>query len=180
MKPWLVILLITLPWLTLAEQAQPESPAAAAGSMSLERLETLIKRIDESAIGGEGHWQLSYKELQILVITDSPADRMRIMVPIQDAAELSEAQLIRLLQANFDSALDARYALAKGELWATFIHPLASLSEHEFFSGLAQTLNITATFGTTFSSGALVFGGGDSIEKHREFYQDIMDRANAI
>ncbi len=31
------------------------------------------------------------------------------------------------MQANFDTALDARYAIAKGALWSTFIHPLSDL-----------------------------------------------------
>jgi len=39
------------------------------------------------------------------------------------------------MQANFDSALDARYAIAKGKLWSAFIHPLSELNEEQFFSG---------------------------------------------
>ena len=32
----------------------------------------------------------------------------------------------------------------------------------EFLSGIGQAVNLARTFGTTFFSGALTFGGGDS------------------
>jgi hypothetical protein len=66
------------------------------------------------------------------------------------------------MQANFDSALDARYAIAQNLLWGAFIHSLNGLSEEEFLSGLLQTINVAQTFGSTFTSGAVVYGGGDS------------------
>jgi hypothetical protein len=98
----------------------------------------------------------------VIVITDPIAERMRIMVPIGDAGLLSQELLTRLMQANFDSALDARYAIAQDVLWGTFIHPLTSLDEKGFVSGLAQAIAVADNFGGSFSSGAMVFGGGDS------------------
>ena len=65
----------------------------------------------------------------------------------------------RILQANFDTALDARYAIARNVLWSTFIHPLSSLSDKEFLSGLGQAINIVINYGKSYSSGALSFGG---------------------
>lgn len=56
-------------------------------------------------------------------------------------------ELLRLLQANFDSALDARYAVARGILWAVYIHPLSALTDREFLPGLGQTVNIVRTYG---------------------------------
>jgi len=47
-------------------------------------------------------------------------------------------------------------------LWGTYIHPLVPLVETQFLSGLAQAITVAATFGTSYSSGAIVFGGGDS------------------
>lgn len=159
-----------------------EAPAGgrSEGTMTNERLAGLLARIDPEAEGRPGLWRLRYQDYPVLVITDENADRMRIVVPVADAAGLDPAMLERLMQANFDAALDARYALARGEILAVFIHPLASLSEHEFFSGLAQALNLAATYGTTYSSGALLFGGGDSASQQRQYYESIMERANAI
>lgn len=56
---------------------------------------------------------------------------MRIIMPIGDADEIDKESLLRMMQANFDSALDARYAIAQGSLWGVFIHPLGSLIERQ-------------------------------------------------
>ena len=66
------------------------------------------------------------------------------------------------MQANFDAALDARYAIARGQLWAVFIHPLSPLKRDQLISGIGQTVNIALTYGSTYSGGATSFGGGDS------------------
>jgi len=154
--------------------------AGAEGVMTNEMLGELVRRIDPEAAGRPGFWQLRHQEFEALVITDEQANRMRTIVPITSIDAVEPELLRRLMQANFDSALDARYAIAQGRIWAVFVHPLASLSEHEFFSGLAQAFNLAATFGSTYSSGALVFGGGDSAAQQREYYESIMDRAKAI
>jgi hypothetical protein len=97
-----------------------------------------------------------------MIITDESADRMPVIAPIASSAELSEELLRRVMQSNFDSALDARYAIAKETLWSAFIHSLSSLSEHELLLGIGQVANLVTTFGSSFSSGLLLFGGGDS------------------
>ena len=84
------------------------------------------------------------------------------MVPIRSAEGMTAEELNRLMQANFDAALDARYAVANGRLWGVFIHPLSPLEKDQFLSGLVQTVTVAKTYGTTFSGGAAVFGGGDS------------------
>ena len=66
------------------------------------------------------------------------------------------------MRANFDSALDARYALRDGQLWSVYLHPLPTLTRTDFESGLGQVLSLAHTFGTTFSSGEFRFGGGDA------------------
>lgn len=161
---------------TELEAPPPTEPLA----MTNARLDELIRRIDEQAEGGDGRWQLEFEGYAALVLTDARADRMRIMVPIAEADGLDRDQLYRLLQANFDAVLDARYAVAQGRLWAVFLHPLASLTEREFFSGLGQAITAAATFGTTYSSGALMFRGGDSGEIQREYYQSIMEKGLSI
>lgn len=114
------------------------------------------------------------------MITDEKADRMRILVGISTADKLEKGRLFRLMQANFDSALDARYCIAQNIVWAAFIHPLSILSEEQFFSGLGQTINLAATYGTTFSSGALIFKGGDSKGLQDKHYRGIMEKGKTI
>ncbi|MBL1293864.1 MAG: hypothetical protein COB61_008330 [Thiotrichales bacterium] len=174
-----VFLLIFSPVLN-AEDEAPEIPEIVSTLMTNERIAALIDKLDEDAEGRPGFWRFQLDEYEVYVITDERAGRMRAMVPILPSAEVELETFERLMQANFDSALDARYSIANDTLWATFIHPLTSLSDELLISGIAQSVNLAATYGTTFNSGALVFNGGDSAEQQRNYYQDIIDRANAI
>jgi len=151
-----------------------------SSTMTNDRLGTLIRKMDEDAQGRPGSWVMQVDEFAVYVITDERAGRMRAMVPVLPSADVEPKVMQRLMQANFDSALDARYSIANDTLWATFIHPLTDLSDQLFFSGVAQSINLAATYGTTYSSGAMVFNGGDSSDQQRSYYQDIIDRANAI
>ena len=98
----------------------------------------------------------------VVVVTDAGNNRMRIMIALKKADKISPAELLRLSQANFDTALDARYAIAQGLLWSTFIHPLSELHEKQFIAGIGQTVNAATSYGTSYSSGLLSYGGGDS------------------
>lgn len=174
----LLILFLASPLLG-AEEETPAIPDVTS-IMTNERLAGLIEKLDDDAEGRPGFWLVHLDEFEVYVVTDERAGRMRAMVPIMPAEEVEAEVLERLMQANFDSALDARYSIANDTLWAVFVHPLSSLSDELFISGVAQSVNLAATYGTTYSSGALVFNGGDSAEQQRNYYQDIIDRANAI
>ena len=164
---WLpAILLVCSP--TLAQnQAEPgpdEYEQLPEGPMTAERLAELILRVDEDAVLSGASWQFKVADIDTIVVFDIAADRMRIIIPITRADELEQDELLRVMQANFDSALDARYAIGQGLLWGTFIHPLASLTDEEFLVGLGQTVNVVVSFGESYSSGMFIFGGGDSAE----------------
>ena len=105
---------------------------------------------------------------------------MRAMSPIRPAAGLSQADLERMMQANFDSALDARYAIANGTLWSVFIHPLSPLERDEFISGLGQVANVAQSYGTLYSGGALQFGGGDSGGLQRQLLDELLKRGEDL
>lgn len=149
----------------------------AVKKMSNSRLDVLIKRIDKDAEGRLGYWSLQVDNKKILVITDERADRMRIIAPVVNSEKLEQKQLTRIMQANFDSALDARYAIAKGVLWSAFIHPLSPLSDEEFLVGLGQVTNLVSSFGGSYSSGALIYRGGDSEGlRKRELIDDLLKK----
>ena len=63
-----------------------------------------------------------------------------------------------MLEANFHSALDGRYAISNGMVYAAYIHPLSPLRPEEVRSALRQVAELGKTFGTTYSSGELLFG----------------------
>lgn len=142
------------------EQAPSQETAPAA--MNLDRLNTLILKINPEATREENMWQFQLAERVVYVVADPAADRMRIMSPIAQTGTLPPELYERMLQANFDAALDARYAIAQNLVWSVFIHPLGSLTERELLSGTAQTVTAAINFGTSFSSGATVYGGGDT------------------
>lgn len=147
-----------------AQDAEPRADEAAppAGAMTGAALTEIVRRIDPEAeaLGNGVAFELVGRE--VVMVYDEAAGRMRAMSPITPAATLDADLMERMLQANYDSALDARYALAQGIVWSVFISPLGSLTRDDFLSGLAQTVTAAETFGADFTSGAIVFGGGDS------------------
>jgi hypothetical protein len=148
-------------------------PFAVTDQMTVAQLDLLLRRIDPKLTRQNNSWQLQLRNRPIIVVADPHADRMRMMSPVISADELSEDLLFRLLQANFDSALDARYAVANELLWSVFIHPLSPLNEQQLSSAMFQTFSTAATFGTVFSSGMFIFGGGDSNEELKKLQQEI-------
>ena len=141
--------------------------------MTGQTLEDIVLRIDENAVVQGSVIQFSFADTLIAVVYDENAQRMRAMVPIISADLLSEDLMERMLQANFDSVLDARYAISNGQVWAVFIHPLDTLTEVDFTSGIVQCVIAAQTFGKEFTSGTMVFGGGDSAELNRQLRESL-------
>jgi len=145
------------------------SGATLAQGMNNERLETLLTKQVDSIEGSAGRWQLSFNELPMIVLTDETNDRMRIMAPIIEVSRLDKDLLLDCLTANYHSALDVKYAIANDLLWSVYIHPLSPLTEKELSSAVEQVFLAAATFGTTFSSTPLLFGGNqDKGEEKKE------------
>ena len=145
-----------------AEEAPPAEPGASAHETTAKDLAAWVQRVDATAKTAGNVWEFTHGGRQVVLVFDEAAGRMRIMTAAADVAELTKEAIGRALQANFDTALDARYAVAHGVVWSAFIHPLPTLDQSEFFSGLQQVVNAADTFGTTYSSGGLLFKGGDS------------------
>jgi len=153
---------------------------AADSQMNNDRLEKLITRIDANPDGQKGYWKIQYKNIPVYIITSEKANRMRIISPITSSESLGKDKLYRMMQANFDSALDARYSIAKGKLWSAFIHPLNELNDEQFLSGLAQTITLVNNYGDSYSSGAIVFNGGDSQGLNNKTFLDILKKGLKI
>ena len=149
-------------------------------TMTLDRLGEIIFALDEAAQSNGPHFQMTIQDIPVVILTDVNANRMRTLVPIRATEDMTSDEVLRVMQANFDTALDARYAIAQGKLWGTFIHPLSSLEKDEFISGLGQTVNIAKTYGTLFSGGSLSFGGGDSVPLQRQLIDDLLKKGDAI
>ena len=142
----------------------------------LEEMDAVITALDSKAMRTGNSWQFTLQERIMLVVTDANAGRMRIITPIALIAELPEGAMQRLMQANFDTALDARYAVAQDLVWGAFLHPLDTLTQRDFAAGILQTHSIGETFGTTFSSGAISYGGGDSGAIYEEQLKALLEQ----
>ena len=165
------------------EPTIPDQQSQQLGNSAVEaasRLRNIVQRIDPNAELLPNGATFRVQNIPVTLVYDINADRMRLISPASSIEELDAEMLVRLMQANFDTALDSRYALAGGILWATYLHPLSTLSSDQFGSGLGQTINLVATFGSTFTSGAIVFGGGDSTQQQRELIEELQDKSKDI
>ena len=145
-----------------ASESNTTTAPKAAAPMTNARLDGLIRQTSKTVKGEAGYWQIKIGGRDVLVITDARHNRMRIMSPVAAQDQLDKDELIRLLEANFGSALDAKYALRDQTLWSVFTHPLAELSDEQFLDCMTQVANLADNFGRSYASSNLIFGGGSS------------------
>lgn len=163
-----------------APDTEPKIKADDNKGMTLEDMVAIVKAIDEEAEVRGSAMRLTISEVKVTIITDPKNNRMRAFVPIQSLDGVNQQLLYRMLQANFDSALDARYAIAQEHILSVFIHPLKELNKDQFIEGLGQVVNLVKTYGTAFTSGGMTFGGGDSRNLHRKLIDELLKKGEQI
>ncbi|MDJ1183915.1 CesT family type III secretion system chaperone [Roseofilum casamattae] len=86
-------------------------------------------------------WQINQDELRLLVLLSEDQSWLIALVTI---APLPEAQpfLEEILNANFETTQETRYALHQGVLWGVYRHRLDSLLEAEFTDAIAHLLEL--------------------------------------
>jgi len=128
--------------------------------MNNQRIGQIVKEyageIDEAELG---YWKFSYQEQYLLIITDESHNRMRVISPVAQTSELDDELIRECMKANFDRALDARYAISGEYLWSAFIHPLTELKDTQLIDALDQVATLAKNFGSSFTSSELLFGG---------------------
>ncbi|MBL4683202.1 MAG: hypothetical protein JKY37_01320 [Nannocystaceae bacterium] len=134
--------------------------------MDLDALRSFFHEVAADVSDGDGGWQFEIDNVRLACLADLRFDRMRLIAPVLETDVLTDEQRDSCLEANFHTALDARYATSDGILYAAFIHPLQSLTQGDLRNAMDQVVSLVQTFGSTYSSGALVFGvppsGGDA------------------
>ncbi len=132
----------------------------APSYMNNGRLQALIEKSATVVVENQpGFWKFQFADSLVFVITDQSHNRMRMMTPVAEVETIPPDRWRVLMAANFDRALDARYCINDETLWSAFIHPLEQLNDGQFLSGLDQVVTLAKNYGTTFSSGGLIFGG---------------------
>jgi hypothetical protein len=154
--------------------------AGAAPAMTVARLGQIVTALDPSAVQHGYGWRMQIGGQVTLLTADAAAGRLRAMMPIGRAGDMDEADLRRMMQANFDSALDGRYAIARGLVWSVFVHPLRGLEKNHLIGGLAQAATLARTHGTIYSGGGAQFGGGDSPELQRDLLDELLKRGEDL
>lgn len=178
---WTAVLLITFCCsLTAYSQDSDSAKALTSTPMTLERMGEILNALDPEMQSRDTRFLLNIEGVQVFVVTDINQDRMRVMTPIRPQQEISPDEMTRMMQANFDSALDARYAIARETLWAVYIHPLSPLQKNQLISGIGQVVNLALTYGSIYSGGALNYGGGDSGGINRKLIEDLLEKGEAV
>jgi hypothetical protein len=138
-------------------------------------LARLLERLLEDMEGSDGFWHGQRNEVTVYVVSDVEHDRMRIMAPIGELRVTDSSFLSILLQANFDRALDAKYALRKKELWSVFMHPLSTIVPDDLGTFVDQVVQLVKNTGTTYASSDLIFGVSEDERLDLEYEGDDDD-----
>ncbi|MEM8827214.1 MAG: type III secretion system chaperone [Pseudomonadota bacterium] len=162
-----------------APRPPAEGTVTAKAPTTVTDLITIARELDPNVERDGNGATFTVAGRELTLIADPTANRMRLISPIGRADDLPDDAARRLLEANFSTALDARYAISGGVIWSAFIHPLATLDEEEFLSGIAQTVNAADNFGTSFSSGGMQFGAGDGANTGEAEPEELMQPATA-
>ncbi|VAW78948.1 hypothetical protein MNBD_GAMMA12-3239 [hydrothermal vent metagenome] len=130
----------------------------SADKMTQANLEKIIKSLATKSKGNKGVVAFTYKQVNMLLVSNVTHNRMRIISPVIRYKKLSRQQLDTIMQSNYHKSLDARYAVSNGILYSAYIHPLKELSITQIKSALIQVANLAISFGKQYSSGVLKFG----------------------
>ena len=131
--------------------------SVAEADMTQAKLEEIVKKLADEANGINGRVEFTYNGMEMLLMSDKAANRMRIITPIASYSELSAEHIDNIMHSNFHSALDARYAVSKDILFSAYIHPLSPLTEEQILSAINQVFSLAATFGTAYTSSNLIY-----------------------
>jgi len=143
--------------LALFAGAEPQA-AAAEGPMTLERMDAVIREHGAQVLRRDGIWEFDFFGVRMACVTDAKHNRMRLISPVIELNKVTPEQHLKLLEANFHTALDARYGASEGILYALFLHPLGSLGDDQLRSALLQVAALARSFGGDYSSGTLRYG----------------------
>lgn len=140
--------------LTLATFAAAEEPTRP---MTQQRLHEIVAATASEARIQGNVAAFRYAEVAMLCISDPVANRMRIIAPVKRVEEAGAEEILAAMEANFHTALDARYAISQGVIYAAFIHPLSPLTEQQVVSAIKQVAAAHRSFGESYSSGTLFY-----------------------
>jgi hypothetical protein len=120
--------------------------------LSNEQLAAIFEKEGQQITGETGRWTMLYQDVPVIAITDETANRMRIFTPIIKEKDIEEGGMKRMLEANFDSALDAKYCIFEGLVISVFTHSMDALTEEQLVDGMRQVVILADNYGKNYSS----------------------------
>ena len=151
--------------MALSTSTFAQSNEELEGGMTQSKMALIIAEMVGEYQGTENNLQFVHNEVVMALVSDAKNNRMRIIAPIMKVENLLDDHLKAAMVSNFHLALDARYAIGNGILYATYIHPLEELTEKQLQSAVRQVSNLKLTFGSTYTSGELQYGGRNQQEQ---------------
>ena len=89
----------------------------------------------------EEAWQIKNSQIHLLVILSEDRSWLRLLSPIAAASE-AMTLLPQILEDNFDTTQEVRYALNQNVLWGVYHHRLESLTTEDFESAIASIFTL--------------------------------------
>src|SRR5688500_8017065 len=102
-----VVWIVSLLSACAGQARRPEVSAPAQPRMDLAALGLALAELDPAVSGPVGAWELEYQGVKLTCLAQENVDRMRIFAPIAKLEDVSDPQLAKALEANFQGALDA-------------------------------------------------------------------------
>ncbi|MBI5509199.1 MAG: hypothetical protein HY903_10635 [Deltaproteobacteria bacterium] len=118
--------------------------------MTPEHIQTLLESRFKNVVQVQDRFEVSVGAMRLIVMAHSDTDRLRIMVPVAAVDHADASTFQRLLEANFITTLDARYAIYSGILWAVVLTPLAIITEHVFEIAVTEVLQLAGNTGSSY------------------------------
>ena len=131
--------------------------AAHSNAITKKQMIDNILEVGEQVTQDGNSVSFRYRGIDVILIFDERANRMRLVSPIVEVTDVDNGTLLNALEANYHSVLDARYAVSNDIVWSAFMHPLEDLSIDLFLSAISQVAIANATFGREFTGGELIF-----------------------
>ncbi|MHC5028226.1 MAG: hypothetical protein ACYTGR_15850 [Planctomycetota bacterium] len=130
----------------------------SAAPFNSAQLDVLLRRLLPDVQGEPGRWAARIdSDIEVYIVADEVGDRMRIMVPVA-RVDRSEVDLLWvLLLANYDRALDAKYAVYENLVWATWSRRLSWSDAVEVEAAITDVICLARNTGSTFATGDVVY-----------------------
>lgn len=109
--------------------------------MMIDEISQILAELTEATITqpSPDAWQVETPTTRLLILLTEDQQWLRALVPIAPVNDI-QPFLAQLLEANFDTTQEARYAISEGILWGIFQHRCDSLTASDLQSAIQQLL----------------------------------------